>query len=249
MTNSRFHFKSFSIEQEGVGMKVTTDACLFGAWVANQIAKSHPSDLKILDIGTGTGLLSLMVAQKYPLAQIHAVEIESNAATIAKTNFENSMWQKRLHLHLTSIQQYNPDSLFDIIISNPPFFSSSKTGENKNKNIALHATELGQASLLDSVKRLMHANGSFYVLYPEREMKQFTNLCLQENLSPVATVAIKQKTNAPNFRQIIHFKQRKPIHSALQSEVIIKNAEEKYTKEFWSLLKDYYLEYNNPSIT
>src|SRR3954470_19398265 len=121
MPNDFFHFKQFSIHQQYCAMKVCTDACLFGAWTASIIDKEKlPADY-ILDIGAGTGLLSLMLAQLLNNSTIHAVEIDADATKQAGENFTASLWSERLNIFNTSIQSFNPAQQYDFIITNPPF--------------------------------------------------------------------------------------------------------------------------------
>ena len=137
MANQYFQFKQFTVQQDACAMKVTTDACLFGAWVANRINGLDLKGKHFLDIGTGTGLLSLMVAQQTD-ASIDAVEIETAAANQAQENFEQSPWNNKLFLHNSSIQTFIPQHKYDFIFTNPPFFFNDLKSKNHARNIALH---------------------------------------------------------------------------------------------------------------
>lgn len=119
MPNTYFQFKQFRIDQDQTAMKVTTEACILGAWVDEQIPPQT-----VLDIGTGTGLLALMLAQKFPQAEIDAVEIDQGAFTQAHANFHSSPWPERLQVFHQRIQDFDPGKKYDLIISNPPFFKS-----------------------------------------------------------------------------------------------------------------------------
>ncbi len=127
-----FEFKQFVIHQGDCAMKVTTEGCLFGALVEGANPK------RILDIGAGTGLLSLMLAQKYPSAKIHAVELDQKAHIQAQANFAKSPWAENLQIHVGRIQDFHPREKFDLIVCNPPFFKNSLHSNDKSKNLAIH---------------------------------------------------------------------------------------------------------------
>src|SRR6266536_1002775 len=188
MSNSFFRFKQFTVHQDKCAMKVCTDACLFGALIAQQIRNPPPDRISragkseirnVLDIGTGTGLLSLMLAQKNPHVIIDAVEIDEAAAQQAKENFEASSWKDRLHVYHTSIQQFNPSTIqpfdqsttppfnqptkYDLILSNPPFFENDLKSDNARRNLVLHISELSLEELLNVVIKHLNDDGSFVV--------------------------------------------------------------------------------------
>lgn len=236
MPNHYFNFKQFTIWQNACAMKVTTDACLFGAWVAHKIQDKQVAS--ILDIGTGTGLLSLMLAQN-TTATIDAVEIEAAAAEQAKLNFDASLWSKRLHLFEQPIQQYLPNKFYDFIITNPPFFEDDLRSNNKKRNLALHSADLKFEELVLCIDRLLDKNGSFAILLPSSRVIPFTNLCLglfflQEKM------VVKQTPKHDNFRNMLFFSRKKSIASEADT-ITIKNLENEYSEKFKQLLKPYYL--------
>ncbi len=236
MPNHYFNFKQFTIWQNACAMKVTTDACLFGAWVAHKIQDKQVAS--ILDIGTGTGLLSLMLAQN-TTATIDAVEIETAAAEQAKLNFDASLWSKRLHLFEQPIQQYLPNKFYDFIITNPPFFEDDLRSNNKKRNLALHSADLKFEELVLCIDRLLDKNGSFAILLPSSRVIPFTNLCLglfflQEKM------VVKQTPKHDNFRNMLFFSRKKSIASEADT-ITIKNLENEYSEKFKQLLKPYYL--------
>src|SRR4051794_28996924 len=137
MPNSYFRFKQFTINQDKAAMKVSTDACLFGAWTSARLKNSFHADVKGLDIGAGTGLLSLMLVQELPVS-IQAVEIDQEAAAQAAANFGASIFSSRLNVVHSALQQFAGSRGFQLIISNPPFFSGSLLGPRDKKNLAHH---------------------------------------------------------------------------------------------------------------
>ncbi|WP_420578641.1 tRNA1(Val) (adenine(37)-N6)-methyltransferase [Ekhidna sp.] len=245
MPNTHFQFRQFRIEQAQSGMKVTSDGCLFGGWVASEIRK-YGEPKRILDIGAGTGLLSLMLAQVTEDAEITAVEINESAFNEARHNFEQSPWSDRMQCLHTPIQELKGEK-YDLIICNPPFFKDSQQGVNTDKNQAVHSNDLHVEDLLNQVLRLLDKDGSFYLLYPEREMKEFTKASKGKGLFPNQKVIVRNQKDQPVFRVMARF--RFEEMKAITSELIIRNANRKYTPEScWELLKGYYLEYNDPSL-
>lgn len=218
-------------------MKVCTDACLFGAWFSTNYQLSTTNH--VLDIGTGTGLLSLMFAQKNPGAIIDAVEIDPAAATQAAANFQQSPWGNRLNLLHTSIQQFYSSHPYNLIISNPPFFENDLKSPNAKRNSALHSAALTLEELLSSIHRLLAADGTFAILLPFHRTGHFINLAAQKNYQPQQQVFIKQTLNHPFFRTILLFSNHQT--PANTSTLIIKNEINQYTPAFTTLLKDYYL--------
>lgn len=246
MPNSYFQFQQFKVDQTVSGMKVTTDACLFGAWVASEIKNRKKEPQRILDIGAGTGLLSLMLAQVTADTQIDAVELNENAFKEAKANFLNSEWNERLWCYHTPIQEYDLDDTYDLIICNPPFFSNSKKGEQECKNEALHATNLPMEDLIDRIKKRLSESGLAYVLYPEYEMNRLISLTESNGLQLNDRMIVRNKSNDSVFRIMASFGLNSEKDQ--EDEIVIREPNGKYTDSFWELLKDYYLPYNDPNI-
>ena len=242
MPNSYFQFKQFRINQNQAGMKVTTDACLFGAWVAHEISGDPLKH--VLDVGAGTGLLSLMLAQQNSKCHIEAIEVNKQVFLEAKHNFEASPWSHKLKVTHTSIQAFQTETKYDRIISNPPFFKGSQPGLKVAKNEAIHDSLLPMDDLAKSVKRLLSPDGVCYVLYPEKEMSRFIQLVDNYGLQLNKKILVRNEIDKPCFRVMAAF--TTSIRAVEEAEIIIRRKDGKYTSEFWELLKDYYLEYNNP---
>jgi tRNA1Val (adenine37-N6)-methyltransferase len=234
-------------------MKVCTDACLFGAWVAKQ--PSLETAHSILDIGTGTGLLSLMLAQvtETSKASITAIEIESQAAAEANSNFNISKWSERLSLVNNSIQNYAANFIvaageknkFDIIITNPPFFEGDLKSPDTNKNKAAHSTELPWSILVENVSSLLTDTGYFFVLVPTLRAYTMQKLAEVHELQLVEEVLVYNDSKHLPFRSFLHFQKNsntldKEI-SVQRNKIVIKNSDNSYSTEFTELLKDYYL--------
>ena len=248
MANPFFQCKQFIVHQQQTSMKVCTDACLFGAWVAQKEEVIHSRH--IVDIGTGTGLLSLMLAQvtEKSATIITAIEIESQAAAEANSNFTLSPWQLRLQLVNDSIQNYaakNSSSNFteqklsDVIISNPPFFEGDLKSPDPIKNKAAHSTDLPWATLVENVAGLLSAEGSFFVLVPTLRAYTMQKLALAHQLHLVEEVLVYNDAKHLPFRAMLQFK--KISSNVLRNKLVIKDAENQYTTAFTQLLSPYYL--------
>ncbi len=239
MSNNYFQFKQFTVQQEHCAMKVTTDACLFGSIIAALI--HHPSFAfyKILDIGAGTGLLSLMVAQKNNQVIIDAVEIDEQAANQCVHNFQASPWNDRLHIYHSSIQEFQSITKYNFIISNPPFFNNDLKSDDIKRNIALHSAELSLEELLQAIKINLSDDGRFAILLPYHRIEYFESLCLKEKFYVEQKILMKQTPHHNYFRSILLFSQKK--QSIKNNDFIIKDEFNDYTTEFKNLLKDYYL--------
>lgn len=236
MPNNYFRFKQFTVHQEHCAMKVCTDACLFGAYVADQVRTKAAAN--IIDIGTGTGLLSLMLAQKVP-AQIDALEIDEAAFKQAKENFEQSPWKERLSVFNTDALKFETEKKYDCIISNPPFFENDLKSSNNNKNKAKHGTSLTLEQLLAVAKKCMHEDAMLAALLPFHRVAYFIEAASKEGLFLSKKALVKQTEKHDCFRGILVFNKQ---HSLLSEEtIVIKNADGKYSLRVAGLLKDYYL--------
>src|SRR5437868_10338543 len=188
MPNKYFQFKQFTIHQDHCAMKVCTDACLFGALVAEvaseagqrPTANDQRSTTNFLDIGTGTGLLSLMLAQKHPAADIDAVEINTGSALQAKENFNSTKWRYSLNIFPSDIKNFITEKKYDLIISNPPFFEDDLLSEIEATNLAKHDAGLTLKELLEVVQRHLHTAGLFAVLLPHHRVQYFQSEALEQ---------------------------------------------------------------------
>ena len=228
------------MHQEHTAMKVCTDACLFGAWAAADVQIQTAKN--ILDIGSGTGLLSLMLAQQTS-AHITAIEMEAGAFEQTKANFELSPWKERLDAIHNSIQDYasnNKHNLFDCIITNPPFYEQDLNSPDNAKNLASHSTALPWDELVKSVATLLQENGTWYVLVPTLRAYTMQKLALMNGLQLSEECLMYNDAKHLPIRAMLKFlKQKEAVIQ--RKKIIIKNADQSYTAEFSSYLKDYYL--------
>jgi len=220
-------------------MKVTTDACLFGAWVSTEIQKTGERKESALDIGCGTGLLSLMLAQKNNIA-IDAVEIDSNAAEQAKENVSVSPWHDQIHVHHTDVLAFRTTKQYDRILSNPPFYEGELRSARQQKNTAHHDEGLTLNLLFPFIQKHLADNGIFFLLLPTKREKDFENLLVQFGFSLYKKIAVRQTVKHEPFRLLLEVG-KKQTGSTVLADMSIKNENNEYTPEFVELLKDYYL--------
>ena len=234
--NTHFSFKQFTIHQDQTAMKVTTDACILGAYATVNKAK------KILDIGTGTGLIAMMLAQRTD-AKIDAVEIDLNAYNQAYTNIQESIFNEQISVFNTSIQLFAEHSKhqnqYDLIVSNPPFFQNHLKAEETTRNNSLHTDTLSFEDLLEAVLRLLSPNGTFVVLLPEYESSVFEQMSISKEFYPHKKLTIRHRKGSKILRIITTFGRIKK--EILNQELIIKKPDESYSADFQLLLKEYYL--------
>lgn len=230
MPNTYFRFRQFTVHQEKTAMKVCTDACLFGAWISSEI--NNWKVQRVLDIGTGTGLLSLMIAQVSDVT-IDAVEIDDNAYAQAVGNFAAAPWKERLIVHHCAIQQYDPGYKYDLIISNPPFYAQSLRSSDSKKNMAMHSSHLEASELFASIKRLMAPGGRIALLSPYNRVNAMEKVIRDNQLFVEQKVAVNQTEKHLPFRCMYILRD---AFSRLEERKITLNDE-----EFSALLKSYYL--------
>jgi tRNA1Val (adenine37-N6)-methyltransferase len=240
MSNSYFQFKQFTVHQDQCAMKVTTDACLFGAWCAEEIRndKINLESKTALDIGTGTGLLSLMVTQKNNLA-IDAIEVDKAAAKQAMQNVNASPWKEQINVHQLDALQFNYQQQYDFIISNPPFYENEIPAATDKKNLAHHNKGLLLSDLTALIKNQLKSEGTFYLLLPYKRTKEIEKEFLRKALF-IHKKCIVSSSPA-------HLPSRLMIKGSMSSftmeekKVSINDNTNKYSPEFISLLKEYYL--------
>ncbi len=241
MANSYFQFKHFVIQQDRCAMKVTTDGCLFGAWVAQRMQGNRLIVDSVLDIGAGTGLLSLMVAQQSS-AKIDAIEIDNDAFEQAKENIANSPWQSRINLIHGDARDLPESQQYDVIISNPPFYQNELKSENDKKNRAHHDEGLLLDDLLTIVQANLKPGGEFYLLLPYKRNEELEKAFVKKRLVISDATMVRQSTQHNFFRILLtgkHSENNK--ETFITSEIAIKNEKQEYTPAFIKLLKDYYL--------
>ena len=214
-------------------MKVGTDGVLLGATARAQSPKT------VLDIGTGTGLVALMLAQRFPTARIEAVEIDEAAFLQAKENAAESPWADRIHIWHTPFQDFAIacEKEFDLIVSNPPYFPNHLLSGDQKRNLALHQEGLDFGALADGVTRLLSKTGVFWVILPPQQMKSFESELQKRGLAPFFLFEICDRPQKNSHRQIQAFSFKKRAFG--QHKITIKELNGTYSKEYSELLRDF----------
>jgi tRNA1Val (adenine37-N6)-methyltransferase len=234
---SKFHFKQFSVQQEKSAMKIGTDAVLLGAW-----CPIHNNPFSVLDIGAGTGILSLMLAQRTNAEQIDAIEIEEAAYEECVENFENSPFSDRLFCYHAGLEEFvdDPEDEYDLIISNPPFYSEDFKTQNLTRDLARFQDALPFNELVEAADLLLSENGIFAVVIPYKEEAHFIELCADVELFPIKITRVKGSHTTPIVRSLLAFK-RFELSVLEADELVVEFNRHEYTDDYINLTKDFYL--------
>lgn len=229
-----FHFKKFSVRHDRSGMKVGTDGVLLGAW-ADVRRATH-----ILDIGTGTGVIALMLAQRATdSVTIDAVEIDAQAYADARENIGASPWHDRIHVHHTAIQQFNTSTRFDLIVSNPPYFQKSYKPPIAQRETARHTEQLAFGDILTAAEKLLTATGRLNVILPYTEGLQFTDLAEHKGLRCSRKWVFRTRSNKPVERLLLEFTWKKTTSE--EGEILLYAEGEHWSDSYKALTRDFYL--------
>lgn len=236
MSSNPFVFKQFTVNQDHCAMKIGTDSVLLGAWTS---LKTNPNS--ILDIGVGTGILALMLAQRSTAELIDAIEIDDDTYEQCVDNFEQSPWGDRLFCYHSSLEEFvdEIEDQYNLIISNPPFFSEDYKTENGKRDLARFSDALPFEHLLDSVSKLLSKKGIFSIIIPFKEEKTFISLASKFKLFPNRMLHVKGSPTSKTKRSLIEFSFRESETKV--SNLIIETARHQYTEDYINLTKDFYL--------
>ncbi|RYE00030.1 MAG: methyltransferase domain-containing protein [Sphingobacteriales bacterium] len=239
MANTYFQFKQFRVHQDKAAMKVSTDACIQGA-IAARYWKNRQAG-KILDIGSGTGLLSLMLAQELNQAKIIAMDIEEQAFLQTKENFAQSPWQERLTALHCPLQSFDSPTSFEAIICNPPFFHKHLNSTASDRNLARHDEGLSKAALAEHISNLLDKTGSCCLLYPASEWQAWTAAAATNNLFAAYILQIQPYPDKAPNRVIGFFSKKETTPPTPATITIYTGAGKAYTPAFIELMEQYYL--------
>ncbi|MBA3830190.1 MAG: methyltransferase [Taibaiella sp.] len=236
MSNTYFQFKQFRVEQGACAMKVSTDACIQGAWTP-----ANDTTHKILDIGAGTGLLSLMVAQRCN-ARIDAIEADARAAAQAEENFAASPWNARLSLVHQDVRQYVAADKYDLIICNPPFFQNSLLGDNTERNIARHTINLSYSDIASVLERMLDDNGYASIMLPLAAHEEWVSILAKIGWHIHGRLSVFPKAGSFLPNRIISLCGRNEPFEIEEQSLYIRSGDNTYTSAFKQLLRPYYLD-------
>ena len=232
MPNPYFQFKKFTVYHDRCAMKVGTDGVLLGAWTDVSIAKH------ILDIGTGTGLIALMLAQRCP-ATITALDIDADAVSQATENVRNSPWEERISVLLQDICSYRPDMFFDTIVSNPPYFIDSLKCPDCQRNTARHTDSLNATALFQNVARILHPEGCFSMVIPADQVTGLIMIGEGSGLHLSRHTAVITRPGLPPKRALLEF--RKEQRNCFYNKLVVELDRHVYSEDYIRLTRDFYL--------
>jgi tRNA1Val (adenine37-N6)-methyltransferase len=234
LMGSIFKFKQFQVDQNGCAMKINTDGVLLGAIAVQQQAA------RILDIGTGTGVIAMMMAQRFTEAAVDAVEIDPAAAAAAAQNFIQSPYADRMKAHGVSFEKFRTSLKYDLIISNPPYFVNDLKNPEKRKEMARHADEDFFDMLLRHAGSMLNATGSLWMILPVKQAEEVAVNAMLYQLYPAKIIHIYSDRFKPEFRRIIclDYRGTKPLP---EEHVYIYQSQGRYTDQYKQLLQDFFL--------
>ncbi|TQD40471.1 tRNA1(Val) (adenine(37)-N6)-methyltransferase [Haloflavibacter putidus] len=231
-----FRFKEFSVEQDKCAMQIGTDGVLLGAWTT--IPKNTFS---ILDIGAGTGVIALQMAQRSQAELIDAIEIEENAYEQCVENFENSPWNDRLFCYHASLEEFTEeiDESYDLIVSNPPFYDEDFTSVEATRNTARFTEALPFSELIKNVAKLLSEKGNFSLIIPHKNQEEVLQLAKEAGLYLQKITLVQGNADTPVKRNLLQFSF---TEVALEkTQLVIEKERHQYTQEYKDLVKAFYL--------
>ncbi|MEG1581295.1 MAG: methyltransferase [Bacteroidaceae bacterium] len=234
MANTYFEFKQFRVNHDQTAMKVGTDGVLLGAWA------QHDTPKNILDIGTGSGLVAIMLAQRYE-ARILGIDIDTDACLQASKNAKQSPWSERLYIEQADVLTFNPHLTFDLIVCNPPFYENALCSPNQKRTIARCAHVLPFDKLIKKTTALLSQNGTFCVILPCAAVQNFVHLCWINNLHLSRCTHVHTKVGKTAKRSLLSFRTTH-ITTPILHELLLTGSDHKPTEEYKNLTQDYYLE-------
>lgn len=230
-----FQFKQFVVSDEHCALKVGTDGVLIGAWCDVEGVRH------VLDVGTGCGVIALMVAQRNANAEVDAIEIDSGAAADAQHNFLQSPWQNRLHLVKDDFNEFKSEKQYDLIVSNPPFFSGGILPSDKSKTVARHDDSLSYHQLISGAAKLLSDNGKLAFIAPSRYEKEIVESATFNSMNICRMVGVKTTPTKSVTRHLWELSRQ--LCPMQRSTIVIRDADGSYTSQYRELCADFYLEF------
>jgi len=241
-----FYFKQFSIRHDKCGMKVGTDGVLIGAWACwllNQKNRNH-DQLEVLDVGCGCGLISLMIAQECGNVRVRGIDIEETAVEQAKENVEASRFKDGIEIDLCDFNTlYSFSNKYDVIVSNPPFYTENIISENARRDNARHTSSLSFETLILNTSKLLNNDSDFCVIIPSEHTSSFIAECATRQMYLCHRVDIKTSPHKATKRTILHFIKTDSVShiETHHTTLSIRNERNEYTEEYVELTKGFYL--------
>ncbi|KKO47426.1 methyltransferase [Arsukibacterium ikkense] len=236
-----FKCKQFFVGHDQCAMKVGTDGLLLGAWASLSNSNAMSAGATLLDIGAGSGLISLMLAQRAATAVVHAIELDANAAAQAAYNFQQSPFASRLQLLKGDILTYQPAERYALIVSNPPFFDNALLSADLQRNQARHTASLPLPLLLAKAAELLAVDGSFALILPETTAQAFSQLASAQGWFASASCQVLSRADKVPVRRLMQW-QRSPAAPA-QQQLVIYDESGGYSEQYRQLLRDFYLNF------
>lgn len=233
MSNSYFRFKRFCVRHDRCAMKVGTDGVLLGAW-------GGVEGKRILDVGTGTGIIALMAAQRNPDAQVLGIDIDEAAILQAQENVAESPFADRVSCTLQDITSYSPENRFDAILCNPPFFTEDTLPDDTSRALARNSRSLPFPQLIEKVAALLNANGQFSVIIPSSHMQEFVSLCLAEGLYLNRRCVVRTKASKPPRRTMLTFSKGQ-VTKSIEQEICLIADDGNRSQAYKELTDAFYL--------
>ena len=232
MSNEYFRFKQFCIHHDRCAMKVGTDGVLLGAWGCVE-------GKRILDIGTGTGVIALMAAQRNPEAEVLGIDVDEAAVLQARENIAESPFNSRVECLLQNVLTFESEATFDAILCNPPFFTEDTLPDDKGRALARNSKSLPFPQLIRKVASLLSENGKFSVIIPNDSAQEFVGLCLLENLHLERRCIVRTKANKPPRRAMLTFSRNASITE--DKEMCLLADDGTRSEAYKTLTNDFYL--------
>jgi tRNA1Val (adenine37-N6)-methyltransferase len=231
-----FHFKHFSVRHDVAAMKVGTDGVLLGAWAA--IDTAH----YILDIGTGSGVIALMLAQRStPDVVIDAIELEATEAELARENVDSSPWPAKVNVYTSAIQDFRPGMKYDAIVSNPPYFIQSQESPDLRRTQSRHTVTLSYPQLLDAVEALLTEGGTFHTILPYTEGLQFITLAADRGLRCTRQWSFRTRKEKPIERWLLEFSRTTADTTPEAGEILLYDQGTDWSDYYRKLTTEFYL--------
>ncbi|MDI9359040.1 MAG: methyltransferase [Phycisphaerales bacterium] len=239
--STAFEFKEFKINQNNQSLKVTTDACVLGAWVSKQLSYCPQHDTKhILDIGCGNGLLSMMLAQNTD-CPITGIDINPHAIKLAQLNVVQSRFVHKIRIVEEDVRVYKPDCTFSHIVVNPPFFYNAKMSQSKVIRIAKHQVTLSVKELIVCVKRLLAHDGLGFIMLPYNQLSVLKNCLSVQQLFIEHLLLVGAKQNSCRNKVVVQLRHQPPKKDMISESLFIYDDSAHYSTKFIELLKPFYL--------